>query len=60
MFCTNPNCPGGSVTYCSPTEYDEVVVMECTGCGATWDEPNPRYIEAERDRLEDDYYRRWG
>ena len=59
MFCTNPQCPGGSVSYECPTEYDSSVHHRCNGCGQEWEEPNPSYIEEQKDQLERDYYDRY-
>lgn len=53
-FC--PNCHACDCSYSPPDEYDREVIIRCNICGMEWAEPNPQYIEAEKQRIEDEYY----
>ena len=59
MSCPNPDCHSASESYQIPTEYDETIVIECGGCGQIWEEPNPRFIEAQKREMEEDYYNKF-
>jgi hypothetical protein len=59
IFCDNPNCPGGAISYPVTTEDDEMIPVTCEGCGNVWYEPNDRYIDRRCRDMREDYYDRF-
>jgi len=58
-ICENPNCPGGAISYESPTADMPEIEVTCEGCGQSWHAPNKLYIDAENREREDEYYDRY-
>jgi uncharacterized Zn finger protein len=56
---TCPDCGLCNFSWSVPTERDPEIILTCEECGATWSEPNEKYIEAQKRDLEDDYYGRF-
>ncbi len=59
MHCTNPDCPGGAISYPSPDDSMPDIPITCEGCGQTWYEPNEMFIERELEDRRNDYYDRF-